>query len=208
MTDEVEICNTALSFLGQTTITSLDDRTRTAQLCKQVYAPLRDSLLESKMWSFAAFKAVSETVQVVGRVDGATNTYAENGYPEWGNQFVHTIDDNFLSVFRVYSDVSGSVPVPAVWERMGDYIVSDSALVYMEGNRRETNPNKFSELFIQALSQRIAADLCIPITQNQKLFADMYTVYNDKMSIAAALDGQQGRNERIRPTRLKGSRNR
>jgi hypothetical protein len=202
MTDEVEICNTALSLLGQTYITSLEDRTQTAQICKQVYAPLRDAVLESRMWSFAIYRLESTSTQAPGRVDGVTGTYAENGYPEWGNGFVHSIPDDFMTVFRVYRDVSGSMPIDAVWTKEGNYIISDSSTIYMWGVKRVTNPNLFSPLFVQALAARIAMDLCIPITGSKTLYEQMTMEYDKKLQEGQVRDGQQGRNESTRSNRI------
>ena len=202
----VQICNIALGWLGQGSITSFEDRSRTAQLCKDNYDLLRDALLESRCWTFAEFKKVSTSSQVPGRVDGNENTYAENGWPEWGEGFVHYIDSQFLKVFRVYRDSSMDSDNQAVWGRHGEYVIADQETIYMWGVRRVEDTDSFSELFVQALAGRIAADLCVPITQNRALQVDMWSLFNDKMSEAAARDGQQGRNETVGATRLRRAR--
>ncbi len=52
----IDICNMALSHIGETTITSLDpavDPSRNAALCNTFYRRARDPLLQSRQWSFA-----------------------------------------------------------------------------------------------------------------------------------------------------------
>lgn len=203
-TSEVSICNQALGWLGQTSISSLDDTSRTAQLCKQNYAPLRDAVLESRAWTFATYRACSETASIPGNCD--LQQTAVDGYPEWGDGYVHPIKAPFLNVFRVYKDVSGSNWTQANWSREGDNIIADRAVVYLWGVRQETDPRKFSNLFVQCLAGRIAADLAIPITQNRKLQVDMWTLYEAKLVEGAARDGAQGRNEELRANKLRSAR--
>ena len=53
-TDEVSICNDALSRLGANTITSLTaDSCKEDRLCNRFYAKLRDDLLKKFSWNFA-----------------------------------------------------------------------------------------------------------------------------------------------------------
>ena len=59
---EVSICNQALSWLGQETITSLDDQATTAVWMNANYDLLRDSVMEARMWTFATVRAVSTSV--------------------------------------------------------------------------------------------------------------------------------------------------
>lgn len=53
---EVKVCNLALSYLGESPITSLDplvDSSLTASLCARFYPTTRDDLLGRRAWSFA-----------------------------------------------------------------------------------------------------------------------------------------------------------
>ena len=54
----VDICNLALTKLGQTIITSLSDDNENARRCNLVYEPKRDELLEKHPWGFAVEKAL------------------------------------------------------------------------------------------------------------------------------------------------------
>ena len=53
MATAVSICNQALSLVGANSIISLDDNTTEARLCKAIYEPVRDALLEEHAWTFA-----------------------------------------------------------------------------------------------------------------------------------------------------------
>lgn len=198
---EVVICNKALAHLGEDPITSLDDPSKKAELCRLQYPSLRDAVIEARMWRFALIRAVSSTADIPEvRND-------DPDYPQWGDGFVHAFPTNMLQVFRAYRDTTAD-KVPAQWTREGDYIVSESDYLYLWGVRRVTDTNKFSNLFIEVLAARLAADLAVPITHNRTLMADMWQLYNDKMSEAAVRDGQQGRSEKTNATTLTGARRR
>lgn len=180
MVSEVSICNQALSWLGQSAISSLDDQSTTAQWMRNNYPFIRDSVLEQRMWTFATARATSETADM----------------DEWGVQFAHPSPD-WVSVFRCYRSVGRSPVIDQSWRLEGGVILSDYATVYLWGLKRVTDTGKFSPLFTQALAARIAADACIPLTENRQLQADLWNLYNVKLSEAAVRDGQQGSNEKV-----------
>lgn len=201
MTSEVSICNLALGWLGQDPITSFEDQVDTAELCKINYPSARDAVIESRSWRFAIKRAISETELRTGDQDN-------EDFPQWGDGFVHDVPPGMLSVFRCYKDVSGSELLDAEWQREGDYLISKESTLYVWGVRQVTEVTKFSELFVQALASRLAADLAIPLTKNRQLQVDMWSIYNDKLTEAAPRDGQQGRAESTTANRLTNARNR
>jgi hypothetical protein len=129
--------------------------------------------------------------------------------PEWGEGYVFTLPDQWIMVYRVFRRVNTQDPSfwpQAQWSLEGRKIIANVDTVYAMGLRRVTDPGQFSTLFTQALAARLAADAAIPLTQNRQTQIDMWNLYNDKLEAAAARDGQQGRNERIRQRGLTGVR--
>lgn len=49
----VDICNQALSMIGDLNITSLDEQSKAGRLCKQFFPLARDKVLTDYEWSFA-----------------------------------------------------------------------------------------------------------------------------------------------------------
>lgn len=192
MVSETSICNQALSWLGQTPIASLDDQSTVAVLCKQNYHLLRDAVLSERVWTFATVRAVSETER----------------RDEWDQMYTHPIPPVWLDVFRVGKDVrtNGDLTDDPTWRKEGGKILSNYPKIYLWGVERVADTGRMSLMFTQALAARIAADLCIAITENDRLQADLWALYIDKLSAAAARDGQQGNNDRITQTRLTGVR--
>ena len=197
MASDVSICNQALSWLGQRPIISLNDPSTTAQLCKANYELLRDAVLESHSWTFALGSVKLESTQL----------------NEFGTEHVYPIDNEWLHILHVYRDIPnggnyGGNFSQANWHIEGQKIVAKETVLFVEFIKRVKAPNQFSSLFIQALSARLAADLAVPVTENRKLQADMWALYENKLEEAVARDGMQGRSEVVRSKRVLNARSR
>ena len=196
MISETSICNQALHWLGQNPIESLDDNTDKAEWMRDNYPFIRDAVTEERMWTFATVRALSVTADL----------------DDWGLQYAHPIPITWLSVYRVYTDVSCSDPAGWItsegWRREGSVVLSSDATVYLWGLKRVTDTGFFSSLFTQALAARIAADAAIAFTENNTLQATMWQLYQAKLADAAVRDGQQGSKERFRSSALVDARGR
>jgi hypothetical protein len=202
MTSPVAICNIALGWLGANPILSFLDNSDTARLCGANYEPLRDTVLEARTWTFATSRAYSHSTT----------------HPAWGDGFVHPVPEDWLLVLRVYpsanvaqaygtqANVGVSDVGQSIWVREGSNIISDDSNAYMWGLRRVADPDDYTPSFVQALAARIAADLCVPVTQNVKLQADLWSLYEAKLTEAASRDGAQGRVEVIGNSQLVAAR--
>ena len=189
MISETSICNQALSWLGATPITSIEEASTEAEYCRNNYPFVRDAVLEERHWSFA--------------YDRATSTVADQ--PAWGDLYEHPVPLDWMYVHEVYTDTYGT---PSEWIKEGRYVLAPETTVYMRGIKRVTDTGQFTTLFVQAVAARLAADLAIPLTENRQLQADMWALYNDKLKEAAARDAQQGRNSKVRTGSLLSTRNR
>jgi hypothetical protein len=194
MVSETSIANQALSWLGQDPITSLDDRSTTAEWMNNNYPFLRDAVLEERMWTFATVRAMSTAADL----------------DPFGAQYSHVMPLGWLSIFRVYRNTSGSDPSrwnkSEGWRREGANILTREETVALWGVQRVTDTGQFSMLFVQALAARLAADACIPLTENRQLQADMFALYAAKLADATVRDGQQGSNELIQSDSLINAR--
>ena len=188
MISETSICNQALSWLGQTRITSLEDPGTTAEWCRDNYPFIRDAVLEERMWTFAQAREVS--------------TVSEKS--PWGDRYQHPIPLGWLAVYRVFRDEHGQKSCE--WSREGRFILTRESTVYLWGLQRIVDTGAFTSLFSQAVAARLAAEMAIPITENPKMQADMWALYQAKLADAATRDGQQGANERIRSNSLINAR--
>ena len=187
LVSEVSICNLALSWLGQPAIASLDDSNTTAELCKINYPTIRDAVLEERMWTFATIRTISEV----------------ETRDEWDVMFSHPVPPEWLAVFRVFRDVRPRQHTTSEgWSLEGTRVLAADSKVFMWGVRSITDTNTYTKMFVQCLAARIAADLCVPITENVTLQELMWKLYGAKLAEAAARDGTQGDNEVITQHKL------
>jgi hypothetical protein len=189
MASEVDICNKALLSLGANQIISLDAEQTEAVLCKQLYADLRDAVLQAHDWSWAI-----ERVNLPKAGTDPTFRYA-NSFP-LPARVLHVMEVNKVEVNDPTRD----------WQIEDDHIVTNDVSCAAKLLRQVTDTSKFSPLFVQALQARMAADMAIPLTSNGKLEEAKWTLYRAKMAEAASRDGQQGKSRRIRSRWLENAR--
>ena len=182
---EISITNQALGWLGADPITSFDDDQTEAKLAKVNYAPLRDAVLEDHAWTFAAAR-VKLTPSAISPAFGSDN------------RFLLPADN--IRVIRVEDTENnfGSLE----WTLEENHIIAVVEKVFVYYTKRIEDPAKFSIAFSQALAQRLASDMAIPLTESAKLSELHWGLYVSKIDAAAATDGMQGRAQRTRATRL------
>jgi hypothetical protein len=173
-------------LLGAEFITSFDDNTVEAKLCKANYEPVRDTVLEEHNWTFATQWRV-----LVAAANPAEGEF-DKEYP---------LPSDVLTVLVVGEDYEHQEN----WQLENNAIRTNAAgkcqVLY-----RVTDPSKFSSMFIQALVARLAAEMAIPITNSRTLMETMYALYEQKISKAASRDSQQGKSRRIRSKWLNRAR--
>lgn len=118
-----------------------------------------------------------------------------------------------LRIWGVYSDVNQDVIQGApldesLWRRENGLIRASIKTdgLYAIGSYRVDDTNLFPNGYRSALEARLSAELALPITQSEKLQAQMYALYEQKLRDALAMDGAEGRNEIITNSRLSNSR--
>ena len=57
MADVTGLCNSALAKIGAARITALDEGSKNANLCAELYERSRDDLLRAHSWNFATARA-------------------------------------------------------------------------------------------------------------------------------------------------------
>ena len=171
---EVDICNLALAQLGgKFTITSLDDETVGAQLCKANYAPLRDAVLEEMDWSFA----VREHQLTADPVPSLIGGYTKFKLPA-----------DTLRVIAAYDGVSKLED----WRLEGRFLLALQGSVIIRSLDTTSDTSLFSQAFTQALAARLSAELAMPLTNSATVSATQWQLYAQKVSVARTNDSLQG----------------
>lgn len=146
---EVSICSGALVKLGLQPIISLADANAQARACNQVYATQRDALLRAHPWKFA-------TKYVVLTPDVETPVF------DFGYQF--TLPSDYLKLQQESADPN------VLWKLVGDKVYANDSVFELVYTARITDPTKFDSLFVEALEDKIAMVLAMPLTRQAKVY--------------------------------------
>jgi len=167
MASEVSICNRALQKLGATRITSLTQDSVTARACNVAYEHVRDAELRAHRWSFAIAR---------------TSIAADADEPEFGRANSFQLPVDFLKLIPPYVEDDWN---SRDWIIEGRKILTDDASpLEIRYIKKETDPQQMDPLFREALSCKLAMELCEELTQsNQKLQA-LRVLYDDTIKAA------------------------
>ena len=198
MTERVDICNMALSWLGEDEITSIEDPSTRALQLKINYIPARDATLEAHEWSFAIERFVPGIV---------------SGEPQWGDYNAFSVPAEIIRVLTVDRNtdtgmdlgrIGGREQLDWVFER--NLILCREDVIYCRGIRRIEEEGRFSPLFVHAFAAKLAALVALNLTASAEIQGNMYALYDQFISEAKSRDGLQGRSRRIRSRYLLKSR--
>jgi hypothetical protein len=176
MASVVEICNIALTRIGQETINALDEESTEAKKCNVIYDALRRETLRTHSWAFAS--------KIRSLVKSATDTV-----PGWEYAYIYPKD--CLYVQKVYS-IAGNKELAEfrkIHSNVGTYLVLvtnvDSAV--MEYTADVTDSTLFDSLFVSALAWNIAANLAQSLTADAQIIqqaANMYRYTIDQAKVS------------------------
>ena len=170
MASEVEICNGALHFLGDSAITSLDDNTDRAILCKAFWHFVRDYVLRSHPWKCAIVR-----YQCGLLVDT----------PLFGFTYKFQLPSDCLRVIGLEEE-------DATWNVEGKELVSDSSnrnIVYI---KQITDPGEFDPMLVMVMMLKMAMFLASAITDKAVLIEGLEKLYTKVMQEAKSVNAQEG----------------
>lgn len=193
MASEIGICNQAILEVAGQPITSLLDDSLEARVCNSVYTASRDFVLEQREWSFSIKRAVL-----------AKSTAA----PAFGYTNRFKLPADCLRVLECWDSVDSDQPNPLQWEKEGEYVLSNSDVIYLKYVSQVTDPNQFSAGYSKALVFYLASRLAIPVQNSKSLQEEKFSIYKDSLYDGAAVDGMQGRTRRVLSSRLINARHR
>lgn len=170
MASETDICNFALSELGESQITVIGEDSKAGRLCKLVFADTRDAVLREHPWNFAIKRARLPKL-------------SESPTFEIENQF--QLPSDCIRVVRTDDDYDK-------FKVEGGSLLSNNDVVNIEYIARIEDTTMFDSLFIEALSVRIAAKLAYNLSDNNTLTQLLEQKYRARVKQARSMDGQEG----------------
>lgn len=186
MASEVEICNLALSHLGDdATVASIEPPEGSAQAehCARFYPIARDTLLEMHPWRFAIARVQLAALNV----------------PSWSWQFAYALPASSIKVLAVlpYEADSDDETQPYEIETTADgtqVILTNTELATCRFVRRVTDTNKFPPLVVEALSRLLASYMAGPVVKGEagrKTANDQFQIFNMMAGRAMVSDANQ-----------------
>lgn len=176
--NDIALCSRALIRLGAQPISSFTDGSAESEICGALYAPLRDSLLSAYGWSFAT-----------GQIE--LTKLEETPIADYQNVFA--LPNDFL---RALSAGTGPKARGLDYRIMRGKLFADSDKVILTYIFRP-DESAFPPFFDSALIAKLAAELCIPLTENTSRFETLYKLAETEFARVRQIDAQQDRPGRI-----------
>ncbi|WP_029009196.1 hypothetical protein [Azospirillum halopraeferens] len=173
----IGLCSRALIKIGATPITAFEEGTAEAEVAGALYAPTRDALLSAHPWSFATVQAT------LPRLDGAPAA-------------------DYTHAFQLPADFLRALSAGAGRGRGLEYRIhgrtlqADAGAVVLTYVRRPAEED-FPPFFDQALIARLAAEFCIPVTENTSRADTLHRLAEAEFRRARLTDAQQDSQERL-----------
>ena len=169
---DVDLCSAALVKLGAQAIASFADPSAEAEMAARLYPLIRDALLSSHPWCFTLAEAalVTDPAPVPG---------------EFHKAFILPPD-----LLRTVSAGTSSRSRGLVYRIQGGRLYANAEQVTLSYQRR-VDATAFPAHFAAALVSRLAAELCLPVTENASRAEVLHKLANAEAQLARLLDSQQ-----------------
>jgi hypothetical protein len=171
-TSAVELCAAALLKIGAQPIASLESETVEAACARRFYPMTRDALLCAHPWSFALAQA---------------DLVADLEPPVADHAFAFALPPDHLRTISLGTRGAGR---GLAYRIQGARVLCDVDAVTLTYQRRvyETDLPAF---FLPLLVTRLAAELCVPLTENTGRAAELLRLAEAELRMARLVDSQQ-----------------
>lgn len=192
MASEVDICNLALSRLGdEASVASINPPEGSAQAshCARFYPVARDALLELHSWGFATRRAALALLS--------------SGWPEWDYAYAQPADAlNILAVVPsgAKDDYAPQEFACEVNEAGAAVIYTDQENAVLRYTGLVTDTTRFSPLFVTALSWHLASMLAGPLLKGDAGAAEGKRCAQMAQAYLAQAKESDSNQRRARPT--------
>ncbi len=170
--NDVALCSRALIRIGAAPITSFEDGTAESEIAGALFAPVRDALLSAYAWSFASGQAVLNELETPPIAD-------------YSNAF--QLPNDFLRALSAGTGTRGRGLNYRIARGALHTNSSEVVLTYIFRPEEEEFPSYFDQVLIT----RLAAEFCIPVTENTSRAETLYKLADAEQQRARQIDAQQ-----------------
>lgn len=176
--NDVALCSRALIRLGAAPITSFNDGSAESEIAGALYGPARDSLLSAYPWSFA-----------MGQV--ALTPLFDQPVADYQKAF--QLPNDFLRAISAGSGGRGRGIHYRIARGALHTNVETVTLTYVFRPEEEEFPPYFDSVLIA----RLAAEFCIPVTENTSRAEALFRLGENEFARARQIDAQQDSPNRL-----------
>ena len=178
---KIQICNTALSLIGENVIRSFDEENSRARLADRMYDTVQMYVLSLFDWPFArAFRQLN-------RLDPAAIQDVFYGSMPQGMHAYALPSD--CAVPRDLHPRGTNIP----WTVIGEALATPATdNVHLHYTRKEVNPARFSDTYINAVVELLASRLANPLKQDKALAKDLFNTFQMNLQNSMAVDANIG----------------
>lgn len=193
-----DICNIALSSIGQGRIDSIDEDSEAARQCKLYYELTRKNLLSSFRWGFA------ERSEKLALVDTSV--------PKW--EFAYAVPKKCLVVRQLYNKNGSMIEMDestkddnyheyqiSLMNESQRIIMADIENAWMDYTADITNAELFDASFAEALAHKLASHIAMPLSGSQNMAQSQYQLYQIAIQQAMYTSAIQNHHKPAYPTK-------
>lgn len=188
-----DICNAAIGIVGGEMISAYDDASDISvesRLCRLFFSLMRQTVIESRMWSFATERRRLVQVVVEDELQDAHPGMAAFALPA-GTLFVNRV----TSDAQGRNDTEWSLERNVVW---AEGTTTAYATILVD----EVDPTKWSPSFANAMASRLSMKLAIPLSNSKEILQLTTQLFQAEVQSASTLDALQGKNRPMADGRL------
>jgi hypothetical protein len=213
MPDLATIWNLALGHVGEgTQVSDPDEATTVARVCRRSWDQARDAVLAEHPWLWArrlVTLAASATVPdpwPYAYVMPADVITILSVNPTWVDAWTTGTADYFWTdgAGAIYAGTLAATTMlaPVRWAIGGvtdedgletQVILSETTLGSVTYTRRVENTEIYPPIFTDAVSWRLAFEVCVPLSRSSEIRQLAWSVYQQRLGQAAVLDARQRR---------------
>lgn len=175
---DLQLCSRALIKIGAAQITSFTSGSAESDIASALYSITRDALLSAYPWNFALKKA----------------TLSQSSTPPVSDfQYAYTLPTDYL---RAISAGNSNKSRGSHYHIVGNALHTNESVVVLSYIYR-ANESDFPPFFASVLIAQLAAEFCIPLTENSARADALYKIAADELKKARSIDAQQDSPKRI-----------
>ena len=202
MISTVNICNMALSKIGQPQITGLEENSQAARHCRNHFDLDRDSVLSSFPWTFATH--VEKLVRVLMNSPLPGFAYAYKKPPD-ALRLIRLINPD-ASISKINANEAQIENYREISHDDMSLILSNIAGALIEYISRVTDPALWDSLFCEALVLKLAGSLASAISGSGQRTAEFNALYEQSLLRGKIANANNDSPPVRSPTTLRDSR--